>query len=41
VPPAVNVLGTLIFVTAFGFIALQMVVQRRRSGAEARAQATP
>ena len=41
VPPAVNVLGTLIFVTAFGFIALQMVVQRWRSGAEARAQATP
>lgn len=41
VPPEVNVLGTLIFVIAFGFIALQIMVQRRRSSAEARAQATP
>jgi ABC-type spermidine/putrescine transport system, permease component II len=40
VPPEVNVLGTLIFLIAFGFIALQIIVQRRRSSAEARAQAT-
>src|SRR3990172_11294092 len=30
VPPEVNVLGTLIFVVAFGFIALQILWSRRR-----------
>jgi hypothetical protein len=35
VPPEVNVLGTLIFVVAFVFIAAQILWARRRSGIEA------
>jgi spermidine/putrescine transport system permease protein len=35
VPPEVNVLGTLIFVLAFAFIAAQILWARRRSGIEA------
>lgn len=34
VPPEVNVLGTLIFVVAFGFICLQIVWARRRAAVE-------
>jgi spermidine/putrescine transport system permease protein len=34
VPPEVNVLGTLIFVVAFVFIALQILWARRRQGVE-------
>ena len=34
VPPEVNVLGTLIFAIALAFIAVQLLVQRRRAAAE-------
>jgi len=34
VPPEVNVLGTIIFLIAFGFIGVQIVSQRRRASSE-------
>ena len=37
VPPEVNVLGTIIFLVAFVFISLQVVLQRRQARANATA----
>ena len=37
VPPEVNVLGTIIFLVAFVFIGLQVVLQRRQARANATA----